>query len=471
MPPHLESTATLATQVVDAAVPHWAATRAAVTLSDYGEPEYLAGRRSEHDVYRLPNSSQVLRDWLYTRPDVEAVDEQAFENSAIESSTIFRIDGFHVEDGSVHISPTVSNHWLLVPVQSINGVTVGLAYLDVLYQRKERDNCVPPLRLGKFAIEDNTGEIFMTGWMGPIMVVGWTQSIIKCERVRELLMYHAPEVNGVRPRNLLLRNSFYERRDCHLCGLGSSLNTLKSPCSGVSNTFPPEPTKPGSLTNVSTLYRRFRGGYYGVCLKTAYQNDAASKRDLVSVFIDVKHGLHAVKQRFRQTLRRNCDFSLDCLFGMHPRASSRVFFLRTAAPVNSFYQLSDSSHGKRKAPGDPLPASGVNKMLVSPLSSLENETSTVSSDRSTSPPSRTRRRVGVDEVDRQSIEFERKQRNRIAAERSNRQRKEKLEREREELRRLKERRDLLLKRQNELSVENFTLRMQVEAIKTGDHPL
>lgn len=481
MPPEVESTTPLATQVVDSFVPAWARTPSGVTLKEYGDPDYFKGQRSEADVYRLPNSSQVLRDWLYTRPDVEAVDEEAFANCAVESSSIFRIEGFGQNDSTILVSPSISNHWLLIPVQSINGVTVGLVYLDVLFQRQMADKCVPPLRVGKFAIQDSTGEVFVTGWTENFMVVGWTQSIIKCERVRELLMYHAPKTNGVRPRNLLLRNSFYERRDCHLCGQGTSLDTLKPPCCGISTNILSDPYKqPLStsrmrLTDVSTLYRRFRGGYYGVCSKAAYCNGVMLSRDLVSVFIDVKHGLHSVKQRFRRNLERNCDFSLDCLFGLSPRSSSRLMFLKTSAPLASVYQLAKLSDGsgKRKMSRDRWDRGAVanRSMNISPIS-LDPDTSGVSSERSTSP-ARTRRRVGVDEVDRNSIEFERKIRNRIAANKSNLCRKEKLAKEREELRMLKEKRDVLLAKKNELSVENFALQLQVqsETLLEENYPL
>lgn len=464
MPPHLATT-DLATQVVDVTAPEWAASHSTVTL-DKGLPPGLVKRRTENGVFRLPNSDAAVRAWLYSRPAFEAVGEDAFENAATESSTVFRMHPIADFEASIKISPTVSSHWLMVPVQSINGVTVGLAYLDVLYERPGDDARVPPLPVGKFAIEDATGEVFVTAWGEGIMIVGWIQSIIKCERVRELLMFEAPPENGLAPKVIIRRNSFYERRKCYLCGRGKSMSSLEEPCSGIGSTGRAV-TDPAQLTNIATLYRRFRGAYFGVCLKTSYVNRIITEQILVPVFIDVRQGLHTVKQRFKNNLHRNVHFSLKCgmaegLFGLSPRSSSRVFFLKGSQPVSSYATLMDSPPRRRRKGNDSWEFGEEVKMeAYSQMTCLgDQDSSAASSERSHSPPSRTRRRVGVDDIDRGSVEFERRRRNRIAAERSNQARKEKLKREKEELDRLRTYMIELKARRNELAAENYQLQVQ-----------
>lgn len=466
LPPRISSTTALATQFVDGAAPSWAFSQYVYSLHK-SAPLSTRAARTEAQVFRLPNSNAAVRDWLYTRPDVDAVGEDAFRNAAAESSTIFRMHPARPDDPFVEISPTVSNHWLMVPVQSINGVTVGLAYLDVLYQRPGDDLRVPPLPVGKFAIEDATGEVFVTGWGdSDIMIVGWIQSIIKCERKRELLMFVAPALNGLAPEILLRRNSFYERRDCHLCGVGRSIFELPEPCSGVGRTLSDDPTKPAPLLNLATLYRRFRGAYFGFCVKTSYYEREVTGRIIVPVFIDVRQGLYLVKQRFKANLQLNVDFSLDCqndgLFGLNPFSSSRLFILKSSEPVTSHAINWDSpSDGKHKASSEACVE--TSKMKVgsnSALTDLDLNSSRASSERSASPATRRRRRVGVDDIDRDTLEFERIRRNRIAAEKSNKQRKLRLQKEKEELEKLKEYKMELEARQHQLRVENYVLRLE-----------
>ena len=412
----------------------------------------------------------VVKEWVYTRPTMEAIGEEAFEKSAIESSTIFRIESVDKNRSSLLITPTVSNHWLLVPCQTINGYTVGLAYLDVLYERKDPGNCVPALKLGRFVLEDRTGEAFLTGWRGNIMIVYWIQSIIKCERVCEILLFQAPPVDGMKPKRLLLRNSFYERRDCRLCGRGPTVGSLGEACSGVNNRLSHDPTAPAPLTNMATLYRRFRGGYFGICIKTRY-DQSPILQEVQPVFVDVRHGLNVVKKRFKNSLRRNVAFVMDGassvgFFGVNPRSGSRVMFLR-AAPVESGYPLiampSDgdaddiSDDGSRKS-GDPYHDSPQ---------SVQQDISSIGSFECIDARKGPRRRVRVeDDLNRRSLPHLRKVRNRESAARSNRIRKMRIEQTKNELQALKGRIPGLEGRLRELHEENRSLRMHALGIQS-----
>lgn len=437
MPPELERTATLATNAVDADAPLWAISHDVVNPHHRGHFE-LKGRRSPRDIFRLPDSGGVIRDWLYTRPKMEAIAEEAFDNSATESTTIFRMESIDKTLGSIVITPTVSNHWLLIPCQTINGFTIGIAYLDVLYERVDHDNRVPPLKVGRFVIEDSTGEVFMTGWAGNIMIVAWIQSIIKCERVRELLLFEAPPTDGMKPRNLILRNSFYERRDCHICGDGRTVHMLKDPCSGIRTNLANDPTQPPPLTNVSTLYRRFRGAYFGVCLKTKYEDNKVLLQQLVPVFTDLRHSLNTVKRRFKSNLLKNTTvLGTECYFGVNPRSASRLYLLRTV-PVDTGYPLislpSDDDDERR-----PEDMGSMTKLMGFPTSpnSVQQDAEGVSRPESPSETGRRRRLRVEDDLVRNSVEHMRKVRNRESAARSNRIRKQRLEQNKTELEKLK----------------------------------
>ncbi|CDF39099.1 unnamed protein product [Chondrus crispus] len=476
MPPHLQRTAPLATLVVDADAPSWAVCRTGLTL-DRGTIPAMFNSRSDRTIFRLPESNRAVRDWLYSRPFVEALGNDAFENAAIESSTIFRMHPIDPHDPSIKISPTVSSHWLMVPFQSINGVTIGLVYLDVLYERPEEELRVPPLPVGKFAIEDATGEVFVTAWGDDIMIIGWIQSIIKCERVRELLMFRPPPHDAQPPTELLRRNSFYERRACHLCGHGDHISGLPEPCTGVGPVARPAPFLGGPmpLTNIATLYRRFRGAYFGVCIKTSYANNRMTDQVRVPVFCDVRKSLSPVRERFKINLRKNVQFSFDSpltntLFGLSPRSSSRLFILNSNKPVSSSLAIMDSSKRKRRRRDN---CSTADRMDVcSPMSIVgDHDGSIASSEHSESPssrPSHTRRRAGIDDMDRGTTAFQRKQRNRQAAEKSNQKRKERLEKQKRELEDLKMKRQKLMWRQKELQDENANLKALVSAPSIED---
>lgn len=455
---------------------------------------------------------------------MEAISEDSFANSAVESMTLFRIEGLDRSDQSVLITPTVSSHYLFIPCQTINGYTVGLAYLDILYERDSygiKDNRVPPLRLGRFVIDDATGEMFCTAWMDNLMVVAWTQSIIKCERVREFLLFEAPK-DGTPPRSLLLRNSFFERRSCALCGLGRSISTLPPPCSGIDNRrLSQDPASSAfnnnssssshsssqrqvsrKLTNIAAIYRRFRGSYFGVVLKTRYGTDRQPQsQQLVPVFAELKHGLHTVKVGFKNNLRKNIDFVLggasnDGYFGMNPRSAAKsLLLLRASNPVEAYPSTTSAAaitdaeasshhhHDRLSRAGSVVPSSDDGDSSVhtgsfsshyqrmsraSSPSMSEMWSTTLSSVTSKQPQEQgvkdvnaPKRRRSEDPLERDSVMHKRKVRNRISAQRSNKQRKLALDQKKADLERLKLLQPVLEKRLSELRKENEELRVKV----------
>lgn len=458
MPPDVAANAKLATQVVTSDAPSWAIAHDAVHPHRNGHFEVM-GSRNYQDIFRLPNMGGVVRNWLFTRPTMEAVGEESFSNVAVESTTLFRIENVDNEAGAVTITPTVSTHWLLVPCQTVNGYTVGLAYLDVTYERDEqgiRDNRVPHVRLGRFVIEDDSGEIFLTGWDKQIMVVGWTQSFVKCERVRELLLFEAPRADGEAPSNLLLRNSFFERRNCSLCGQGSSISTLPPPCSGVTRSVH-DATRPAGLTKLSALYRRFRGAFFGVCLKTRYGEDRQpNMQQLVPIFVDAKHGLNTVKTCLKNNLRKNVlvlgDAYADGYFGVNPRSATRLLLLRANHPVDADCDLTDDNASVSST----ARARSVERHN-SPRIDLPREKSSSSTeiDNDENAPKRIR---DEDPLERHSITHKRKVRNRMSAQRSNELRKMLLEQRKAELEDLKRRLPQLREKYAQLQTENQSLR-------------
>lgn len=475
MPPDVAANVTLATQIVSTDAPEWAVAHDAVHPHRNGHFEVM-GSRSYQDIFRLPNLGGVVRNWLFTRPTMEAVGEESFANIAVESTTLFRIEHVDNTNKSVTITPTVSNHWLLVPCQTVNGYTVGLAYLDVTYQRDEQgisDNRVPPVRLGRFVIEDDTGETFLTGWMDDIMVVGWTQSFIKCERVRELLLFEAPRTNGVAPSNLLLRNSFFERRNCALCGRGSSISTLPPPCSGVTKrAAQSETSRPPMLTNVTALYRRFRGAFFGVCLKTRYGPDREpDMQQLVPIFVDARHGLHTVKTSLKNNLRKNVNIvvgqsSNNGYFGVNPRSASRLLLLRANNPIDAEVDMLEDGAALSESSG--RTRSVELRRSSSPRSDMGREKSSSSTEVDATERHGPKRIREEDPLQRDSISHQRKVRNRISAQRSNELRKMVLEQRKAELEDLKKRLPLLNDKLVQLQNENRMLRSYMYAMKVDE---
>lgn len=468
MPPDIASKTVLATQVLNTEAPLWAIAHEAVRPHTSGHFE-VAGSRTFNDIFRIPNMGGVIRDWLFTRPTVEAIGEDAFANSSAESSTMLRIEDV-IQNRNILVTPTVSSHLLLVPCQSINGLTVGLAYIDITYERDANilDNRVPTLRLGRFAIDDATGETFLTGWADNVMVVDWTQSIIKCERVREILLFEAP-IDGGTPRNLMLRNSFFQRRHCALCGIGNSINTLPPPCSGINKRISQDPTKPPTISNVASLYRRFRGSYCGIVLKTPYGPDHRPVlQQLVPIIIDSKHGLHTVRTSFKNNLRKNIDIVLgpssnNGFFGLHPRSCTKLLLLRAGTPIAAddswdAWDATDSGFSR---------GSSVDPMQTdSPVTVVKRERSLVNLNQDNGvAPQRCR---AEDSLNRDSVLHKRKVRNRLSAQRSNKIRKIRLDAKKSELEDLKSRIPYLRERLSRLKSENHDLRLCVDGYAVPD---
>lgn len=189
----------------------------------------MISQRKSHNIFGLLNLCGVIEKWLFTSPFIEAISEDSFADSATEGMTLFRIEGLVRSDQTPIITATVSSHYLLL-CQTINGNTFGLAYLDRIYDRDAfgiRNNCVPPLRHGRFVIDDATREKFCSAWVDDLMFVAWTKSIIKRERVHEFLLFEAP--TKMEP----LLDLFFTHRSCTPCWLGCSISILLPPWSSI----------------------------------------------------------------------------------------------------------------------------------------------------------------------------------------------------------------------------------------------
>lgn len=457
MPAHLTATTTLATSSVDSAAPAWVS-------HDLINPYHLHDFESNVDrqprtIFRIPDMGGPISDWLYTRPSLEAISEHSFLCSAIESTSVFRIEGFTHHHDSIQITPSLSSHWLMVPCQSINGFTLGLAFLDIIYQRKNPGNTIPPLPVGRFVLEDSSGEVFVTGWTANIMICGWIQSVIKCERKRELLLYKAPSQNGKRPTQVIMRNSFYERRSCHLCGNTQTFSSLPNPCSAINARMTTCPTGDQQLTNVASVYRRFRGAYFGICVKMMYRAGRICSKEVQPLFIDIRHGLPAVKRRFRSRLYNNVVCTGDAvksLYGLHPATASKVLFFMPK-PVKAGYPLiampdeqDDNVYHTNTI--DPKHRRSASPSSIRQHAAAETYPLTVSQ--------LTRRRQRVDDdVQRSSSHHQRKVRNRASAQRSNLRRKLKLQKDRQDLELFKGQLPTLRAKQQALLLENRRLRI------------
>ncbi|KAI0561144.1 hypothetical protein FGB62_92g029 [Gracilaria domingensis] len=465
MPPELAASTALATSSVDSKAPLWV-TKDVINPIHLSNFEHVVARR-QRQIFRIPDMGGPIANWLYTRPEPEAISEDAFRNSAIESTSLFRMEGLSQDGTSITITPSLSSHWLMVPVQSMNGFTLGLAFLDILFQRETGKNTVPPLPVGRFVVEDATGEVFITGWTADIMICGWIQSVIKCERVRELLLYKAPAVNGVKPTQLLLRNSFFERRACHLCGQGRTFSSLPNPCSGINRRGASVIPTMDKVTNVASVYRRFRGAYFGVCVKTSFMAGQPA-REVLPVFIDLRHGLLSVKRQFRNSLRKNvtCEIPLNSYFGMHP-ASSKKMLLFKPEPVEAGYPLIALPENEDEKSGSDEKSETSYPNAFSPESSQRDNVSVSSDSNSNQGKAQRRRRRVDDEVGRMSAAHRRRVRNRESAQRSNLRRKERLARERHELTQYKTLIPILKQKYEDLLNEQISL--LIDASLKGKH--
>lgn len=412
----------------EVAMPHW------------GAAMRLIGQRDYSHVFRLPNMGGWIQKWVYARgAEVEVVPERALTNSTAESTTVFRA----LAKDRMAI-PVLSTHWFLCPYQSLNGFTVGLAFMDVLLDRLD-EMTVPTAACGRFALDEATGEMFLTAYnKDGFMHIAWTQSVSSCERVREVFLFSASDQDGAPPERVLVRNSFYERRNCRICGDAVASSLLKVPCNSPASRptdFSSERAERGDyLFPLQNVYRRFRGNFFGTCVKTlyTYDNGATPSRRTAQVplFLDIRHGVASVARRLKINLKQSA-----VSFGLDPRVSSRILFLPPNQPL--------TIEGAEPEPNGNV--SGHTASESSSHAAVDNGRCPVDAQRIRN----------ADGLDRESVLHLRKVRNRESARRTNEERKRKYEANKAELADLRTKVPLLRMRQQELQYENMHLRERV----------
>lgn len=296
-------------------------------------------------------------------------------------------------------------------------------------------------------MDESTGEVFMTAWhSNSFMTVGWTESVSSCERVRELFLFEAPHVDGDAPTRLLLQNSFYERRDCRICN-SPDKPICRAPASRPTNTIRSNQSSSPYLYPLRNAYRRFRGFYFGVCLKTKYtlHSDRPPSRtlSLESIVCDIRHGVESISRRLRINLRPG-SFS----FGTGPSVvANRILAIDTRRRIT---------------------AQSIEATESSEVSSDEAASSSHSAGAtSVSTTGTVKRRRNSDTVhDRDTAEHRRKLRNRVSAARANAARRRHIEQTEAELTDLKENKlPQLERRYQELQDENQQLNRRISAQK------
>ncbi len=341
----------------------------------------------------------------------------------------------------------MSSHWLLCPFQSCNGYTVGIAYMDVSLNHLD-DLCVHPVHVGKFAMDETTGEVFMTAWPGnSFMVIGWTASVSSCDRVRELFLFEAPKVDGIEPRKLLLQNSFYERRDCRICN-SPTIPICHAPPSRVNST---NSSPSNYLFPLRNVYRRFRGCYFGVCVKTKYthHSDRSSTRTVTaeSIVCDIRHGIAAVSRRLRINL---CQGSFS--FGIGPSVTANGLLPIDTRRRITAQCIEEAESNEGSSDGAASSSNSAGATIASTVGAV-------------------RRRRNQDSVhDRDTARHQRKLRNRESARRANEARKRHLIAAEEELNDLKSKVPQLLQRKRELEEEKEELSRQYSGLEAGITP-
>jgi len=400
-------------------------------VPNWGGRMQLQGNRDYRHIFRLPNKGGWIQKWVYSRVEpTEYVPECAVDNSTAESTTLFR------QQAGMAI-PMMSSHWFLCPCQSLNGYTIGLAYMDITLNKLDQ-YCVGPQPIGRFVMDEESGEVFMTAWSNEskCMTIAWTQSVSSCERVREVLLFEASKFNGEPPGRCLLQNSFYERRDCKLCSVHSNYqeNTIppcRAPAASAKTISKANPSD--YIFPLQTAYRRFRGCFFGVAVKTVHNygittgctpgansfelNYNSRIEAIVPIVCDIRHGVASVTRRLRLNLR-----SSAITFGMGPRVTSRFLGLDARRYITA--NVPDGT---------------------SDIEQRSNGNGNHSSNDSTSTDSRgnctdkeTKRRRNADTIfDRNTIGHQRKVRNRLSAQKTNKARKERIDRNKAELEDLK----------------------------------
>lgn len=398
----------------------------------------LEGDRDYEHIFRLPNKGGWIRKWVYSRAaHAELLPEAALANSTTESTTVYRANPSF---GTA--LPTLSTHWFLCPYQSCNGYTVGLAFMDVSLNRLDALS-IHPVECGRFAMDEASGEVFMTAYRDGGMCIAWTQSISSCERVREILVFEAPPSDGIPPTRILLRNSFYERRDCRLC---LQFGARKPPCRAPAARARAlsRVAAPDYLFPLQTAYRRFRGSYYGTVVKTRFSYPRSptamcsptTHSVAVPIILELRHGIASIARRLKLNLRQS-SFS----FGVDPRVSQRMLLIdgtrAVSAAVDSDNSAESSECSARASPGRSAAAGDAKRI---------------------------RNADGV--LDRDSILHQRKVRNRESAARTNEARKKRILANKAELEHLKcEKLPNLKLREQQLIYENRRLKEMLSALR------
>ena len=424
--------------------------------------QQLSGRRDYSRVFRLPNENLWIRKWVYSRiSPTEYIPQSAMDNSTTESTTVFRC-----LPNDRLVIPKMSCHWLLCPFQSFNGYTVGLAYMDVTLNYLD-DSCVHPVHVGRFAMDEASGEVFVTAWHSnkhAYMTVGWTASVSSCERVRELFLFECPAVDGNAPTNLLLQNSFYERRNCHIC---KSPNTpvCNAPASrsNTTNSHRSSSSSTGAyLYPLRNVYRRFRGCYFGVCVKTKYVHHQINQPPVRTVsaeriVCDIRHGIASVSRRLRMNLSYG-SFS----FGTDPLViANRILAIDTRRRISAKCIETNSNAESSEISCEEAASSHSIGAGAGAGAGVANKNVNVGDEN-------VKRRRNSDTVfDRDTARHRRKLRNRESAKRSNANRKLRLQNTEQELDELREKLPKLQQRHRELQNENFQLR---QCLSNKDKP-
>ncbi|KAK1861032.1 hypothetical protein I4F81_003616 [Pyropia yezoensis] len=233
--------------------------------------------------------------------------------------------------------PKLALNWLLLPVASINGITAGLVFTDSVEEDLD-DMVIMPEPSGRFAYDEEVGEVFMTAWRPDNkLVVAWTQCVLSCERRREVLTYANP-LPGQFPFHLKKRMSFYERRHCRLCGLDvwtvEDLSSLPPPCNGA-----PRRRFTSPLNFKGFGFPFFRGHFFGTVVlrtydsaslidgdatdgsgATPYADPPCTRREARPIVVRVRHGSVSLRRMMRLALTDTA----QVLWSPDPMAS-RVF--------------------------------------------------------------------------------------------------------------------------------------------------
>jgi hypothetical protein len=490
----------------------------------------LAGDRSARRIFRLPIACGALAHrWLYSRPDdfeqVEGVSAAAIANASTQSATAWRRMDADVEMAKSAATPhpsdgvgldmsqgevgeqaeviwraSISSHYFLVPFQAVNGIILGLAFMSVKHDTLDRNISITSLKdaasnFGRFIMDETTGEVFITHFREDnTMFIAWTKSLYSCERVRELVLYKVPQVNGTPPTQVLLRNSFYQRRDCPMCSTvdANSINALSPPCCGMTVHHDRGSGENNSWRGFNAFDRRFNGRYWGIVEKRQYDGDTRMNTisEHLPMLMDVRNGTAYLSRRIKEAFQNS---TIPVYFGIGPRSSTRVFLVNTVVTQAALNYVTAHSpecegtnvraHSASVSPTisfsspyhrfhliDGLASAATYPIVLAPAS---NKISRVNESYANSGHTVHRvRNVDTQLDEHETREHQRKLRNRLSAANSNVRRKMKQEMACEQLRQLKERASMLSTRKAALENENSELKQQYSVPQNAfTHPI